>query len=448
MALPVALAMVTLLLLLGSVVTIQTVTAMSGTNRDARVKLAIQAANAGLETAQWRTNTLSEAVNNPLTTLNCALRGVSGTISLVGPVNIQGVPWCPASSPESLGNGESYSYQISGLAGIDFDNLSSTLDREVVATGTANGITRRVLGRYTAIDMARLFTDFAVFSKETLTISNNTDVGSSEIHGNARSNSDIALSNNASISGNAMPGPGHTVTLDNNSSVNGTTTPATEPIVLPPATMPLSSDVDGICRTGLLNLQTCSSAIWNTTTRRLSLSGQNVTMIGNVFSLCSLVLTNNSTLTFTPANVLAPMRVYIDSPSNCLVSGSPPAASLSASNNWRIQVGLTALTYPIVQMYVVGAATPTTISLDNNSSSSSPIALYAPNSNVTLSNNASFRGGIAANRLTLSNHADITPAGVQIGSLIGLLSPIYTLTRYSECSTTVPGPSQSPDAGC
>jgi hypothetical protein len=461
-ALPAAVGMLVLTLALGAVAVTSATRALDGSNRDIRVKRAVQAANTGLETALWRTNTLSEAVNNPLGLLTCAVRVSGGAINMLAPQGIGGAQWCPQSGPEEIGSSESFSYRISALADVELDDLESTLERTIVATGTSAGVTRRVTARATALDIRRLFGDYTVFSDTDLNLSNQADVGTPEIQGNARSNGNIFLNHpGATVHGDATPGPAGTVSGPGN--VTGSTSPALEPLVLPPVTAPPGSEVDGNnCRTpgGLLNLVwvNCSSGVWNASTRRLTITGSGTyVMSGNVHSLCSISVSNSATLIFTApvvSGVTQPVRVYIDSPANC--GGS---ASFTLNNNPTIRTGLInlglnvpllgsipSLTNPTIQLFAVGNST---VTLNNNTATPPvPLAIYAPQGTVTITNYARVVGGVAAGQVSMSNNSEVVPAGPGLGSLITSITPLYTVSRYKECSAAAPSAGQAPDQGC
>jgi hypothetical protein len=107
------------------------------------------------------------------------------------------------------------------------------------------------------------------------------------------------------------------------------------------------------------------------------------------------------------------------------------------------------LTYPIVQFYVVGDTPPTAITLNNNNSTPElPVAVYAPHSNVSIENHATIRGGIAANRVTMSNNSAVLNPGTSLGDLVTNITPVYRVNQLTECSATPPAAGQPPDHGC
>jgi hypothetical protein len=90
-----------------------------------------------------------------------------------------------------------------------------------------------------------------------------------------------------------------------------------------------------------------------------------------------------------------------------------------------------------LQLYVVGSTTIAT-SVDFSNGLDLPtdlvMALYAPNSTVTLRNNVRLTGAIAARQLVLQNNASLTYhqriADITSGSMIRL----YRVAQYRECS--------------
>lgn len=58
-------------------------------------------------------------------------------------------------------------------------------------------------------------------------------------------------------------------------------------------------------------------------------------------------------------------------------------------------------------LYVMGSPTiPTTIRFSNNGGTNE-FVLYAPNSNIYMENNATYKGAIAGKTVSLSNHAKV-----------------------------------------
>ncbi len=139
-ALPVTVSVMFMVAGLATVTARAAITADHQSLRDRNVKQAIQAANAGLEAAMYRTNLMQPG------SLQCALRNVSsGNLSVMG---VGGDGWC-IEQTEDLGNGQSYSVRVSAGSSLHV-NGQSLVARKFVSTGMANGVRRRVLLRANA----------------------------------------------------------------------------------------------------------------------------------------------------------------------------------------------------------------------------------------------------------------------------------------------------------
>jgi hypothetical protein len=161
-----------LMLLLGMAATQAAIGGLSQATRDRQVKRALAAADTGVDVAQWRMNHTVLAfdtdgllnLSNPSGTIQNVLQ--QGCVSL-NALNIDllntgaytgdfnpvipdlNLPWCAAQastgSSESLGDGASYTYRVSSAIRVLSSGALVGMRRKVVATGTAGGVTRRVL---------------------------------------------------------------------------------------------------------------------------------------------------------------------------------------------------------------------------------------------------------------------------------------------------------------
>jgi Tfp pilus assembly protein PilX len=420
-------------LLLSTALIMQAVATHDAVTRDGASKRAIQAARAGADSAAWLMTAMARTTDSGNANTVCA-QNAGGTVSYSAAT----AGWC-APVTRQLSADESVTYRVSA----PFTSGPGQTSRDIVSYGTvpaANGasVTRRVRQRITG-GSPDLFTDYAVASLDDLTLSNNAQVGTQQISGNARSNGNIILANNADIYGDATPGPGKAVTSSGASTVHGSTTPADTPLVLDPVIPPpLPADNGQIDAYWAANCGggKCSST-WSNRVLDMK-SNDNITITVNTYVLCQLTMENNATLTFQPAIPTQPVRIYIDSPANC---GGQTSSITMASNNTTLSAGNSP--YPL-QFYVVGADTPTSISLSNHVTAS--WIVYAPRSNVSLVNNITVVGGIAANKISFSNSAEIdTPpngsGGLQIGG-----PPTYTRGSFVECTSQQSG--SSPSGGC
>lgn len=140
-ALPAALVVLTVTLMLAAAAGMAAMSATDTANRDVRVKRALAAAEAGLEAAQARTNSLAIDLDNVLDLNQQCVVSTDGVLSLLIPT---AGGWCNAVT-EDLGTGSSYSYQVSpvtnlvpALPPILLGNWNGALSRKIVATGKAD----------------------------------------------------------------------------------------------------------------------------------------------------------------------------------------------------------------------------------------------------------------------------------------------------------------------
>lgn len=146
-AVPVAVMVLLICLLLVSASALRAQGTLGHANRDRWEKQALQAAEAGLRTAVYRTNAGSFDVGvllKPGDPQQCLVR-VSGQLAnapIVGTL-LGGRTWCGAVEGD-LGNNASYSYRVSNTATVNLSSIQRLLDKRIVATGMAGPSGRRV----------------------------------------------------------------------------------------------------------------------------------------------------------------------------------------------------------------------------------------------------------------------------------------------------------------
>ncbi len=166
---PIVMIVLLVITLLVSAAVIQAVSASGLALRDSNAKRAEQAADAGLRMATFEydisaVDLLSVASLQSPQVGSCVTGSTAAGIGVTAN-SVASPPWCGA-VVEDLGDGESYSYQASpatqishlGIVqhtgcsllictGPDIDPYTTELERTVVSTGTAGGVTRRVAAR-------------------------------------------------------------------------------------------------------------------------------------------------------------------------------------------------------------------------------------------------------------------------------------------------------------
>jgi Tfp pilus assembly protein PilX len=446
----VALAVLLILGLLGTAAVLAATQTSDQTNRDANVKSALEAADAGLRVAVYRLNQLRpDDVHCPTVPLSTTTAG-----------NI-----CAPVGPEGIGNGASYRYWTSGVlaggtcAGSAVDNTQTSIgQRCITAIGTANGISARTQERVVAYNSSPVFPT-AIYGTKSVTISNNATVNGTPqnpalIGTNGTLNAGASGGGTTTIDGYEV-GPGATINIGANTTnllPPSSSLPAYRTTPWPPlSNVPFGNTATINNDARICTLDPCHGVTFNPLTRVLGMSNNSsLTLGGGVYNFCDFTAANNAHITIG-ATVQA--QIYIDSPGRILSDGvthacaSPSTGSFSLSNN-------DALDNPSgnalnVQLYVYGnPALPgsNVVSLFNNSNSY--ISLDAPFStiNISPSNNTTYTGAIAGYAVTLGNASHFTyqPStnSLQVGSL-----GLYYRAFWTQCPAAPTVPSD-PTSGC
>jgi hypothetical protein len=471
-ALPTALFATIAAMALAGVAVMSSVDVQQGSKRDSGSKSAIAAADAGANVAMMRLKRDSAK----LASASC-LDGSEAEAS----------GWCPPVSG-SVGGAE-YTYQVSSAAA-----ACGEFDLCVVASGTANGVTRRVMITFNEGSGG------GGSSGSSGTTENGEKGGSSsggggaegmigrdgiELSGNADirvgvgTNGDIVSSGNASICGNIRHGIGKEWTTSGNASqCNGyEVTEGNEE--LPPVSDFMPADIathnsnnritvcsspgnPPECEADTYNGKWSSTAPFNPSNRRISLAGNTtLTVGGGDYWVCSISLSGNSELIMAAG---AHVRFFFDTPEDCGVT-----TQISLSGNNRIsatgyQPGESQFDMP--GFYLLGSPTVATqVNLSGNYSTTDEFVIYGPNTNINISGNATFKGVVAGKQVTMSGNGKFEqdagfelepsldpwessssePTGGSTEPTEPDAAPFYTAQYYVECS----GPATpEPDAGC
>jgi hypothetical protein len=417
-----------------------TVNAQHGSTRDHNSKEAIAAADAGANVAMLRLNRYASALSAATPCL-----GTSGTTLVL--TGAAGDGWCP----ELTGTvgGSTYAYRVTPLS-------SGTMS--IVASGSSGEVGRRVAISLTASTVGSVLENAGVIGVEDIRLDNNAD-----IRVGVGTNGNVSLENNATICGNIRHGVGKGVTFSNNADQcsgygitegNETLPPVSSFMPTDIATnnsdyrlvkctspdVPVGCQSDSYVANG--NKGYTSTVPWNPTTRTISTEeNSTLTLTGGDYFICNLVLSNNSHLIMgAKANV----RIFFDTPENCGLKAG--AEQLSLSNNTDIQAtGNTSEKSSLPGLYMTGSSSiPTTARFANNSGTTNEFVLYAPNTNIVIENNATYKGVLAGKTITLTNHAKVEQdAGFKPPQIGG--ATLFARQSYVECVGATGSP---PNANC
>ena len=438
-ALPVAVSMLFMIAGLATITARAAISSEHASLRDRNTKQAIQAANAGLEAAMYRTNLMQPG------SLQCALENVLNGNLIV--TDVEGNGWCAAQT-EDLGSGQSYAIQVSAGSSL-YVNGQSLVQRKFVSTGTANGVQRRVMLRSNAATGEPVFPQgYAGVSLDGLDLPNSV-----QVQGGVGSNGDILLRNSAYVCGNVTPGPGKSVQIRNSASVcpTGSTTPAQQSFNLQPVDQGDAPTVNDNARIGdppqptsLDPCTDCNDIAWNPATRVLRLrNNSTLTLGGGVYSFCSIEIENTAQLKVAVRPLGTGIRIFVDSPESC---GGAGMGSVSVHNSATIlNLNSDPTTF---QLYLVGSsAISTELAFDGiDFAADLVMAVYAPFSTIRIRGLSHLSGAIASKSIDLHNSASLTYhqriEDITTGSPLRLYRP----EQYLECTAAPTGP--LPDSDC
>jgi Tfp pilus assembly protein PilX len=435
-ALPVALAVLVTVAGLATVAARAAIVSNNQSFRDNNVKRAVQGAYAGLQTAVYQTNLLQPSATQ------CVHKAVSdGALSNGG---LQADTWCQPQT-EDLGDGASYTFQISAPSTVTTSTGLSVDQRKVVSYGTVNGVRRRAVVTINAGRGAPIFPPgYAVAVRDAINMKNNANIS-----GHLGSNGTITIKNNLDACGNVTPGPGKTATIGQNLTQcpGYNTNPAAEPFDLQPVDISKATPNDNVRLTNMKagsgtpqdTCSSCNKIAWSSATRVLTIDNATWNPTGNVYLFCRLDFKSG---TIQIASRSTPLFIYIDSPENC--GGTTGMGSVVMNGTF------TNLYSPAHAIAIMVAGSPTkatSVDLPTNDGNT-PIGVYAPHSTVIQQNNVSFTGAVVSKTLTVMNNANFTWHSAINGLMSGSNIRFYQAATgsFKECTNTATG--TAPDSGC
>ncbi len=430
-----ALAILSVLLLLGAATVAATVSGVGTSTRSQNDMQALEGAEAAADLGWNRINlvtidSLGLSVSTP-----CLSWSLTGNVTAVAAIVFGSVGWCPPVTVP-VPDTSSASYQVSEL---------TTGSRFIVGTATVGKVTRRVdLTLNQTTSTSPLFGAYAVQSKNSLDFPNSTEVTGAGV----RTDGSIELQDTAVKchipNGPITPGPGQSVTETNNASTCGNSTaPSTSDIVFPAITVPTTNNDSRIC---VSSQDPCSGTVtWNPVTQALNLqnTGDSVTLTGNTYVFCSLTMMNG-TLNIKPSNG-QPVQIYMLPPALCLAAGiTVGSTDLQVQNTTAYINNETGLGSAGLQFYMEG---DNTVFINNESQTAIHAVIYAPAGEVSLENSATLDGAILAQGVAMTAQSIVNYDSTASTVTGGGGSILYDEHSYDEC-TPSPPTGQAPDSGC
>lgn len=460
-ALPVALfAMISSMALAGAAV-VATVDAQQGSQRDSSSKSAIAAADAGANIARARQTRYAFVLNekNP-----CLAVGASGKLEPTIAEQVGGASWCPAVS--GTVGGASYVYRVSPVGVV-----CGSYELCVVSTGTADTVSRRIEVTYNRsgfvknIDETRHWEEtrerikIEVELRQAKEEENHEETerlqeelkkhqeeeaerlsaegfvgrdwielsGNADVHMGVGTNGGISGSGNASVCGNIRHGVGKSWSHSGNAKQCAGYQVTEGNVDLPPVSSFMPPDI--ATNNSNYRLVKCtavgvpagcqsdtyasekgngggwtSTSPWNPATRTISIAANStLTVGGGDYWICAVNFSGNSQLIMASG---ARVRFFFDTPENCGIT-----TQLSLSGNSRIaatgyQPGIGQFSMP--GFFFLGSTkVATTASLSGNASITNELVIYAPDTAIEISGNATWKGVVVGKSIKMSGNGHV-----------------------------------------
>lgn len=409
-----------------SVALVSSVNAQQGTMRDQDSKVAQGAADAAANLALLRSNRYLRGA------AQCVYPSTSGVSApLTTGTSTSG--WCPAVS--GTVGGATWTYQQSSALSATGAGQPTT----IVATGTSDGVTRRVAVTVRPESGASILAEERVATMDYLTLSGNPN-----IYVNTGTNGDVTMSGSSGVCGHIRHGVGDDVTGTNRC-------PGYEIYEGDKNLPPLSAAALASLRASNRNCQiarTCSPAasyskngsFWDPATRTIDI-GQNATLTlpTGDYLICRFNGGNGSLVMPTGAVV----RLFFDTPENCGL----PADSLQVETGGNFNIESTGFnpqtnTGALPGFYLFGSPTVPTRADFGGGSSANEFVFYGPYTNVEMRGNVEYVGAFGAKGITMHGNPTIRSfANLDLSSIPTELT--WRRDRYIECT-----PGSNPALGC
>jgi hypothetical protein len=462
MALPVALFAMIASMALASAAVMATIDVQQGSHRDDSSKSAIAAADAGVNVARLRMARYAYVLNS---TTPCLRVGTTGLLEGSKAETVAGSSWCPAIT--GTVGGSTYSYRTSPAGA-----TCGTYSLCVVATGTADGVSRRVEVTFNSSNSSS--SSGTEEKKEEAGQTWSTGVGIDGVIGsekiqidnkgdarvNVGTNGDVTVGNGGNVCGDIRHGIGKKV---ENSGTQCKGYKVTEGNVsLPPVSSFMPSNISEVnsnyrlvqctktspskvptgCQSDSYSTTAkganawASTVPWNSATRTISTANNGtLTLTGGDYFICKLELNNNSALIMGAG---ATVRIFFDTPEHCGLKAGAKQIEISNNSSVTATGYQPALgKYDLPGFYLTGSTSiKTSVELSPNGTTNEFI-LYAPNTDILIKNNAVYVGIIAGQTVHLENAIIKQDGGFSVPT---------ALNPWKEATVTNPGGSTTPVA--
>ncbi len=466
-AMPVVMGTMLVLSLLAGGLLSTAMSSSSGATIDSNSKQALGAAEAGLQTAALRLKKLYPASNMCMVTPSVA--NPTGAVA-PSPNTTDGA--CPASTPEPVSEGVTFTYWVTPR-GATCNRLpsvpTSAYDRCITSVGIANGVRRRLQVRVESAPNLP-FATAGIVGLDKVNLVDDVDIEDTDVGSNGPitltgSPSSVRITGDSSANGEARPYvPGGSVIRTGSTTIEGGTVnaPSKYQLTQPDFAATLTPAQGG---TGTNNNDLLTSRFgatrFNATTRVLTIGAGEQWKSGSLgafptgtFNVCGITFGSGSTVNMGSSSAKA--NIYVDSPlrpgSGCpagtgqvTYTNADQNIGISDSNIWYWVYGTTLPTDPL-------SGTPSTADIRILSGSHIDAVWYAPysrfyGSDTTSSENGTvIHGAVAAREVWLQ---DDVRAGfdIAVASMVGPGAGPVIRRGFFECKAIAPTASD-PESGC
>lgn len=414
LAVPVVMATMLVLSLLSTALLSTALRSSSSAVGDTNSKRALGAAEAGLQTAGLRLRNLNPAGNMCMTTPT-PLNPTGAVAPTPNTTNGQ----CPASTPEPVSGGATFTYWITprGASCAALPGVSTTaFDRCITSVGEANGVKRRIQTRVES-GPNYPFARAGIMGIDRVTLRNgvtveDTDVGSNGPITLTGSPSSVRVTEGNGVEGEVRPYvPGGSVIRSGSTTIEGGIVNQSQPFGLQhPDGFPTSLTTNNnAALPAALVAQGIPGTAYNETTRVLSIPTNKLFIVpAGTYNFCGFNMASGSEMN-TP-NSYAKATIYLDSPlrdgSNCTGAGATGKAVMT---NAEMNYGISDRN---IWFWVYGTVTPpgelpvnTSSDIQVLSGAHIDAVWYAPYSRFYGASNITVHGAVAAREVFIENSA-------------------------------------------
>ena len=417
MAVPTALMALIASFGLASAAVLSSVSLQQGSNRDRGAKNAIAAADAGASVALLRLNRYQDTL----------LKDGAQCVGPAGETQAPSAGWCPATPAQSVGS-STYKYQVS--------SYSPGGEVDVIATGTANGVSRRVEVGLVSVNGKNVFANERVIGQDDVTLE-----GTPDIRTDIGTNGSVTVTGNGTLCGDVRHGVGKTAPepdCDGKISEENLNLPEVSVPTEFPGNCRLSATCKDPTKVDTYSKSRDKHEPWESPPGFINVgSSSSLTMGGSDYLVCGLFVGPGNLIMAAKSQV----RIYIDTPAHCgLKSGATQLEFNGNANVSSTGYNPSEGNFAVPNIYMLGDGAA---KLTGNSGTNELI-LYAPYSEIEMGGDATWIGMIAGKSI----HMHGTP---RIESDPRMAPPEITLqglwqrTHYVECTGAGTSP---PNAYC